>query len=188
MRLAFRLLISTAAAFAAAAHAQTPPPIKPGLWQVRMQHEGAGAPAMPDMSAHLKNMPPEQRRQVEAMMKERGVDMGGGPGQMKICLSKESLDQGRWQGEQGEQGNCKTDFTQRSAKSWKWRSVCTEPKAVSEGEATFVDAEHYNVKTSMTMAMQGGASRTMQTTMNSTWLGADCGDVKPVQAPKKKAG
>ncbi len=185
MRIASRLLITSCLAVAASAQAQNVPPIKPGLWQVKMQHEGAGAPAMPDMGAQLKNMPPEQRKKIEAMMKAQGVDLaGGGPGQMKICLTKESLDQGSWQ---GEQGSCKTDVTQRSAKSWKWRSVCTQPKAESEGEATFIDPEHYTVKTTTTTAMQG-QTRTIGTTLDSKWLGADCGSIKPVQPPKKQPG
>ena len=39
------------------------------------------------------------RKRMEAGMKERGIDMSGGPGQMKMCLSRESLDSGQWQGE-----------------------------------------------------------------------------------------
>lgn len=181
-----RLLAASgfACALAAPALAQNAPPIKPGLWEVHMQHEGAGMPRqMPDMSEHLKNMPPEQRKQMEAMMKERGVDMSGGPGKMRICLDKASLDQGRWQG--GEQGGCKTDVLSRSATSWKWKSVCTEPQAVSEGEASFATAESYTVRSTTTMTRRG-EERTIKTTLNSKWLGADCGDVKPVQAPRKK--
>src|SRR5688572_5613257 len=102
-----------AAALSAAAHAQTTPPIKPGLWQVNVENDGQ---KMPDMGEHLKNLPPEQRRQVEAMMKERGVDMSGGG--MKICHTKESLDQGKWQ---AEQGSCKTDVLSRTSTQWKWR-------------------------------------------------------------------
>lgn len=181
MRITSRFLVTLALAAGAGAQAQTAPPIKPGLWQVQVQHEGAAAEQMPDMSEHLKNMSPEQRKQVEAMMKSRGVDMSGGPGQMKICLSKESLDQGRWQ---GDQGRCKTDVTHRSATSWRWHSVCTDPKSESDGEANFSNAESYVVKSSTTMTVQGEV-RTTKTRMNSKWLGADCGDVKPVHAPKK---
>lgn len=177
------LVIAALASIGPAASAQTAPPIKPGLWEVQMEHEGAGMPKqMPDMGEHLKNMPPEQRKKIEAMMKERGVDMSGGPGRMRICLSKESLDQGRWQ---GDQGRCKTDVLSRSATSWKWKSVCSEPQAVSEGEASFAGPENYTVKTSTTMT-QGGQARTIKSTLNSRWVAADCGDVKPVQAPKQK--
>lgn len=178
-----RLVFATLAGVASAACAQNAPPIKPGLWEVQMEHEGAGMPRqMPDMSEHLKNMPPEQRKQVEAMMKQRGVDMSAGPGRMRICLSKESMDQGKWQ---GDQGRCKTDVLSRSATSWKWKSVCSEPQAVSEGEASFAGPESYTVRTTTTMT-QRGETRTIKSTLNSKWVAADCGDVKPVQAPKQK--
>lgn len=168
-----------AAALAGAAHAQSSPPIKPGLWQVQVENDGQ---KMPDMSEHLKNMPPEQRKQVEAMMKQRGVDMSGGAGGMKVCHTKESLDQGRWQ---AEQGNCKTDILSRSSTQWKWRSACTHPKAESVGEANFDNAESYTVVSTTTMAGPGGTPKTVKSTIRSKWLGADCGDLKPIQPPKK---
>lgn len=167
-----------AAALAGAAHAQSSPPIKPGLWQVKVENDGQ---KMPDMSEHLKNMPPEQRKQVEAMMKQRGVDMSGGG--MKICHTKESLDQGTWQ---AEQGNCKTDILSRSSTQWKWRSVCTNPKAESAGEANFESPESYTVVSTTTMAEPGGGPKTMKSMIRSKWLGADCGNLKPIQVPKKQ--
>lgn len=157
------------------------PPIKPGLWQVRSERELDGQrQQMPDMSEHLKNMPPEARRQMEAVMKARGVDIGGG-GDMRICLTKESLDQDRWR---DERGTCKTDFTSRSGSSWKWRTSCQEPPSETDGEATFPNAENYVVKTTTTMNMQG-QPRTTRMTLTSRWLGADCGDVKPVVNPRQ---
>jgi hypothetical protein len=162
---------------AGSAWAQSPPPIKPGLWEVRSERELDGQKQqMPDMSERLKNLPPEARAQIEAMMKQRGVDMSGGGGGMKICLTKESLDQGRWQ---NHQGTCKTDFTSRSGSTWKWHTSCSQPVAETDGEATFTSAESYTVKTATTTNVQG-APRTTHMTMNSKWLGADCGDVKPV--------
>jgi hypothetical protein len=179
MRYVFTLL--AAAALASGAHAQSAPPIKPGLWQVQVENDSGQK--MPDMSEHLKNMPPEQRKKIEAMMKERGVDMSGGAGGMKICHSKESLDQGKWQ---GDQGNCKTDILSRSSTQWKWRSVCSNPKAESVGEANFANPENYTVISTTTAAAPGGAPKTIKSTIRSKWLGADCGDLKPIQAPKTK--
>lgn len=172
--------IAAAALFAVSAstHAQTAPPIKTGLWQMQVEQEGA--PAMPDMSEQLKKMPPEQRKQVEAMMKERGVDVSGGG--LKMCISKESLEQNTWQGPQGQ---CSTEVLSRSASSWRWRSTCSEPKAESEGEAIFASPESYTVKSTTTVSFQG-APKTVRSTIRSTWLGADCGGLKPMVAPKGK--
>lgn len=159
------------------AYAQAAPPIKPGLWQVQTQQETDGQTAqMPDMSEHLKNLPPETRKQVEAMMKERGVDMSAGGGAVRICLTKESLDRGQWQ---HHQGSCKTDFTSRSGSTWKWHTSCREPASETDGEATFSGPESYTVKATTTTSAQDHP-RATRMTMKSNWLGADCGDVKPI--------
>jgi hypothetical protein len=163
------------------AQAQSAPPIKPGLWEVQVERDG-GQQKMPDVAAHLKNMPPERRQKIEAMMKARGVDMSGGANKLRMCLDKSSLDQGQWQGERD--ARCKTDMNRGSGK-WTWHSVCGEPyHAVTDGEATFSGTDSYVVKTSTTMTIRGEI-RTTQTTLRSKWLGADCGDVKPVQAMRR---
>ena len=152
------------------------PPIKPGLWEVHSQREVDGQRVqMPDMSERLKGMPPEARKQMEAVMKQRGVDMGSG-GDLKICLTKDSLDQGQWQ---KHQGTCKTDYSSRSGRTWKWHTSCSDPAAETDGEATFTNADAYTVKTATTMTVQG-QTRTSRMVLNSKWLGPDCGDVKPI--------
>lgn len=168
-------LIGLMAYAAEMAHAQAPP-IKPGLWQVRSEREVDGQKQQtPDMSEHMKNLPPDVRQRMEAMMKERGVDMGAG-GDMRICLTKESLDKERWR---DERGTCKTDFSDRRGNTWKWHTTCREPVSETDGEATFSNPENYVVKTTTQMTMQG-QPRNMRMTMTSKWLGADCGDVKPI--------
>ena len=158
-----------------AAHAQPAPPIKPGLWQVQSEREIDGQKA-PGPMERMKDLPPEARQQMEAMMKKRGVDMGQG-GVQKICHSRESLDQGRWK---GDSERCKTDVTSRSATSWKWHSSCTGPEFDMDGEAQFANPENYTVKTLMTTQRQG-KTQTMRMTVNAKWLGTDCGDLKPMQ-------
>lgn len=163
-------------ATAAGAMAQTTtPPIKPGLWQVQSEREVDGQKA-PDPMERLKNLPPEARKQMETMMKQRGVDMGHG-GVQKICHTRESLDQGQWT---GDNARCKTDITSRSATSWKWRSVCAAPESAMDGEALFASPEAYTVKTLMT-TNHAGKAQTMRMTINAKWVGANCGELKPMQ-------
>ncbi len=170
---------------AAGAWAQTAPPIKPGLWEIQTEREVDGKKA-PDMGDRLKNLPPAQRAQIEAMMKQRGVSMGdGGNAAIKICLNAESLAQGRWQGGQGDRSEhgqndrCKSDVTERSRSTWKWHAACTDPEVVSDGAATFTSGESYTVN--MTSVMKSdGVPRSTHMTMNAKWLGAGCGDLEPV--------
>lgn len=176
-RLASPGLLLSCLAMAAQAQAQTQsaPPIKPGLWEVKSERLVNGQP-MPDMAQRMKDMPPEARARMEAAMKARGGPTGG----LKICHTKESLDQGRWQ---EAQTRCKTDVGSRSGSVWKWHSSCGEPMpSETDGEVTFTSPESYAVKTSTTMTMKG-QPRTSQMTMTATWLGSDCGTVKPMTAP-----
>ncbi len=167
---------------AATAQAQTTPPIRPGLWQVQSERMSDGKKA-PDLGEQLKTMSPAMRQRMEASMKQHGIDMSGPPGQMKMCQTKESLDQGKWQ---GEQSACKTDFTTRSGSVWKWKSTCSQPPSVTEGEAVFTGSESYTVTSATTMSMKG-QNHTTSMTIKAKWLGADCGDLKPLKLPAMPA-
>jgi Protein of unknown function (DUF3617) len=159
--------------------AQVPaPPIKPGLWQVQSGSSVDGKP-MPDMSERMKSLPPEARKQMEAMMKQRGVDTSGGG--TRICMARETIDSGRWQ-DPGPR--CSFEVTSRSASAWKWRSACTEPPSTSEGEAVFHGPESYTVTNTSTVTRKGKAHSSTHVA-KMKWLGADCGDLKPMQIPKR---
>jgi hypothetical protein len=175
------LLVCGAWAAVSSAIAQSPP-IKPGLWQLQSAKLVAGNVPV-DISAHLKNMPPEARKRMEEVMKQKGIDMGSGDGSMKVCLSRESLDQGSWQ---GTQFGCKTDFKTRTASAWAWHSVCTNPPSESDGEAIFASPERYTVKSTSKASFQGQPTEA-QMTVNAQWVGADCGTLKPMTASTMQA-
>ncbi len=167
------------------ASAQTAPPLNPGLWELKNASVVDGNQPV-DVSAHLKSLPPEARKQMEAAMREKGIDMGAGDGSLKVCMSRESLDQGGWQ---GTQAGCKTEFTSRTASSWKWRATCMQPPSETVGEALFANPESYTVKTT-SKATVDGTPRTVQASINARWLGDNCGGLKPMtpssaQAPAK---
>ena len=173
-----RFALALAAALApAVADAQTPP-IKPGLWEVRSERQVDGRKAPPP-SDSMKNLSPEVRARIEAQMMANGVAIGVG-GANRVCLDKASLDAGRWQ---SRATSCKTDYGTRSATDWKWHSTCTEPESTSDGEAVFTNAENYTVSTTSTHTFRG-EPKTTQMTIRAKWIGADCGDLKPVD-PKR---
>jgi threonine synthase len=171
--------VSSLAALAVAAPALVAaqsPPVKPGLWEVRSERQDGKQTA--SSAEAMKNLTPETRAKVEAMMKQQGVAIGSG-GANRVCLSKESLDAGRWQGS----ANCKTEFGSRSASGWKWHSVCPQTDTTIDGEAVFADAENYTVRTATTRTFRGDTKVT-RTTLQAKWLGSDCGDLKPFE-PKR---
>ena len=149
------------------------PPIKPGLWQVQMEREVNGQ-KMPDMSERLKNMPPEKRAQFEAMMKQHGVGIGGGPNQ--VCYTRELLEHSPWA---DIQTDCKPTFSSRSSSSWKWHTSCPKSGYEADGEAVFINSENYTVK-STSVSKIGDKVRNSSATMTGKWVSADCGDVKPL--------
>ncbi len=173
----YPLLIALSCIAATAANAQSAPPIKPGLWQIKSEREVDGQKA-PDPGDRLKNLPPEVRAKIEAAMKGKGVDIGSG-GVTRLCHSSESLKENFVS---DNSTRCKTEITSRSAGAWKWHASCTQPEYEADGEAVFSGPENYTVKTSMTTKQQG-IRHTTRTSLAATWLSADCADLKPIQRP-----
>ena len=151
--------------------AQTPP-IKPGLWEVQSENSTGGQKTT-QPSDRLQNLPPAVRAQVEASMKQKGIAVGG-DGLNKICFTKESMDPARF----GNAASCKTEPRERTARSWKSHTVCTEPPMTLDSETVFNSSESYTVNTTMTMTVRG-ETKTSRRTIRAKWLGADCGDLKP---------
>jgi hypothetical protein len=169
-----RLLVAASLAagtvfIAPLAAAQTPP-IKPGLWEVKLV---GGEDRSAQLAERMKNMPPDKRAQMEAMMKEHGIDITAG-GATHVCYDKDSMDVAQLE----KQTTCKTDFSSRTSSSWKWHSVCSQFKSESDGEAVFTNAENYTINTTTTSTMSG-QPKTTKRTMQAKWLGSNCGDLKP---------
>ena len=138
----FLVTVFSIAASVSAAQAQTPPPIKPGLWQIHGEREVNGQ-KQPDASDRLKNMSPEKRAQIEAMMKQHG--MGGSLGMGQVCYTRETLDRSPWA---GVQTDCKADFSTRSASSWKWHTTFFQNPATRPMAKPFSPkSENYTVTT-----------------------------------------
>jgi Protein of unknown function (DUF3617) len=173
-------LITLAALFAGApaAYTQTIAPMKPGLWQMRVERmeNGQKAPDPADrMQERMKSMPPEKRKQFEEMMKREGVSADD-HGAMKVCYSKKMVESAG----PADQGGCKTTFSNRSSTDWKWHSSCPALGYEGDGEATFYNSENFVVKSSG-VSTAGGKSHTSTSTRTGKWLSADCGDLKAIE-------
>jgi hypothetical protein len=149
------------------------PPIKPGLWEVKQV--GGDTQGSARMAAELDKLSPQQRAQIEAMMKERGASFSAAGFDVRICLSKDSLDPARWD----HQSNCKTDYSTRTSAAWKFHSVC--PTSQTDGEVVFTSPESYTVNASTTM-QQGSDTKARRMSMQAKWLSASCGDIKPFKS------
>src|SRR5690606_10979285 len=166
------------------AHAEAPP-IKPGLWEITTESRQLDGKPLPDLSAqmteHLKKMPPEMRKKMEAQMKAQGVQMVPDQGgtTVRVCLTKQMLEQYRWQ---HNDAHCENTATNRSAATWTWRFKCTQPPGEGEGTTTFYRGEEYRSEMRLRTEREG-KTHLMTTKHRGKWLGTDCGGLRPVAPP-----
>ena len=179
------LLAAALAACATVAGAQS---LKPGLWEItnKMQTgSGQMEQHMAQAQQQMANMPPEQRKMVEEMMARQGVKMGtagGGGMTVKVCMTKDMVERNEMPAQQ--RGDCKTTQQSRSGNTMKMAFACTNPPSSGEGQITFASPEAYNMKMAVNTTVQG-KPETVHMDGAGKWLGADCGDIKPIAAPKK---
>jgi Protein of unknown function (DUF3617) len=185
MKLHHALVALAAAAFAVGASAQN---LKPGLWEVTnnmKSSSGEMEKAMAQAQQQMAGMPPEQRRMMEQMMAKQGMQMGaGGPGAMssRICMTQEMVERNEIP---AQQGDCRTTSQQRTGNTMKFAFSCTNPPSSGEGTYTFVSSEAYTVKMAVHSTMQG-KRETMNMDGSGKWLGANCGNIKPMRPSQTK--
>lgn len=162
--------------------------LAPGLWEMTMQMpQSAGGPdlgaAMAQMQEQLAKMPPEQRKQVEAMLAQQGVGApglkpGAAPGQppaLRMCISKEASARGDMP---DPEGRCRQDNLKRSGNKVSFNFTCTNPPATGTGEYVFTGDRAYTGKMLMNTE-RGGTPVSMEMQLSGKFISADCGDVKP---------
>jgi hypothetical protein len=161
--------------------------LKPGLWEINNKMQtGSGQleKAMADMQKQMAGMSPDQRKMMQDMMAKQGMSMAPGAGggmAVKVCMTKESIERNELP---SQQGDCKTTTTPRMGNTMKMSFVCTQPPSSGEGQVTFVSPEAYTMKMAMKTSVQG-KPETMTMDGGGKWLSADCGNIKPLAAPKK---
>ena len=184
MRLTTALLLTLLCATASLAQEIKPLDVKLGLWETKLTTELGGmsrTQAMPGIPPEvLKNMPPEQRAKMEAMMKSRAAG-GAAAVPTKTCITRESLNSN--QGFARSQSSCKQKVITSTSTRQQIHVDCNQEEMKMAGDLTVerIDAEH--VKGSM--VMKGGQpEHPIETKMSfeNTWLAADCGNVKPAIA------
>jgi hypothetical protein len=176
--------LSTAAAVLALAlvlpaGAQT---MKPGLWEINNKMSGGQMDqAMADMQKQLAQMPPEQRKQMEAMMAQRGMRMATGPNGgtvVQMCMTKEMVERNDVPTREG----CSTTQQKRSGNSMHIAFTCTDPPSSGEGDVTFTP-ESYTSRMTVKSTVQGKVD-TMVIDASGKWMRGDCGNVKPLTPGK----
>ena len=177
-------LLSMTLCLLGATHAVQAQKLTPGLWESSVTIKSGDASmdtAMARMQEELAKMPPEQRKQMEAMMAGRGMAMGGvagKPNALRVCISKEQAE--RNEPPQGTEGRCKRDALERSGSTLKFKISCSDPVSTGEGSFNFTSDKAYSGNMVMNVSREGRPMR-MEIQQEGKWLGADCGSLKPRQ-------
>lgn len=154
--------------------------MSPGLWEhtaTLKSQSGKMEKAMKEMQQALASMPPEQRRQMEAMMGQQGLSVGPQGTSFKVCLSKEDAERDQLP---PPQDGC-SQTARRSGNVWNISFKCPGPPPSSgQGTVTMLSATAYSGVIQVATEVDGKPEQ-MQMSSTGKWLGAQCGSVKPVK-------
>lgn len=160
--------------------------MKPGLWEITSQMQGAAGSkvdaAMAEMQKQMAGMSPEQRKMIEDSMAKQGVKLAGSAGggmKVQMCMTREMIERNEVASSQ--QGDCTQTRSPRSGNTLKFSFECTKPPSKGEGLITFDGAEAYTMKVTTTIK---GKAESMEMQGSGKWLSADCGNVKPPPVTK----
>jgi hypothetical protein len=177
--------------------------MSPGLWENNMTWDGEGMKelqaqqteemkaAMAQMKEQFATMPPEQRKQMEAIMAQSGLQMNNdgvsfnndqvqvssSGTKVKSCITQAEIDRGEFP---DNAEGCQSTIQKISATRFKATFICAgAEQSTGESEVTFHSPKHYSGSGKMTTQFEG-KPRVMTFKMEGTWLDSDCGSVAPV--------
>jgi hypothetical protein len=156
---------------------------RPGLWERTATTQMEGTPVAP--VADLSKLPPDRRAQIETMMAAR-TSTTPTASVLRQCVTPEMLKQ--WdafsRGERDDSGCARTVIDQ-SARNIRIAMVCAGGKET--GTADFSAASPDRVTGTITMVRQEErGERKVRIDIDTRWLGADCGNVKPGESQPVK--
>lgn len=160
--------------------------MKAGLWEVKTTRQivdGQDMRAqMQQMQQQMASLPPDQRRQMEAMMNKQGVGMGPG-GATRMCISEEMAK--RDTPVVDPEGRCQPTKISRSGNTTRYEIDCMMDgrRTTGKGEST-VSGNSIASRMDMT-TMDASGRHTMQTESQMTWLGPDCKGLAPVGGSRR---
>jgi hypothetical protein len=161
--------------------------IKPGLWESQSTVTNTMT-LPPEVQAKIASMPPAQQAQMRAMMP------GGGGGKPMTVTSKSCIESQMtldgFLNQQQQRSGMKCNFTNRvqTADGAAFDTSCTMAQGTGSGhtEIHVIDDGHVKSSTHMTIdnTSQGHPMHmTADSSSTTTYLGAECGDVKPYTPP-----
>ena len=147
----------------------TTSPMSPGLWEMTIQS---------DQMRQQPQMSPQQAEQMRKMgMNVPEIRNGGMV--MKVCYTAEMLAKNEIPGKQGEQ-ECQPKSMSRNGNTFSSEVVCNGPNMKGTGTSTgTMSSTSFQTNTSFSGTM-GGQPVNTKSQISGVFLGADCGNVKPI--------
>jgi Protein of unknown function (DUF3617) len=177
--LGIAIIVASAGAPARAAA----PNAKPGLWERTVTRQMEGAPVAP--MADSAKLTPEQRARLEQMMSLRGTTAPT-TSIVRYCITPEAAQ--RWESfaqDSGADTKCERTVQDESAGALKMTLVCAGGQ---QGTAAFTAVDANRIRGTITWVRQESAGERKTTVaIDSRWVSADCGAVKP-GAPQQVKG
>lgn len=170
--------------------------IQPGLWEVTGKIKGGNSPAMPDqgkamqsmpqmspemlakMNAQSAQLPPEQRKAMEAAMeamKNMRINKDGNTA-MKVCLTKEMIDTQQFLNQDGKCSHVKGPMI---GNTQKFNFNCTDPVSNGEGTVTYQSNASYSGSLKI-KSVQNGKPVEFVVDNTGKFIDTNCGSVKPM--------
>lgn len=156
--------------------------VKEGLWETTLSMSGmAGMPGIPDDV--LAKLTPEQRAQMEEMMKQRGMSSNGHATVIKSCVTKEKIEKGMAFSDEKRE-NCTHTIVNSISTHAEIKLHCEMNKdsanKATVDSTTVIDVVGPASAKGTTHAVTVSNGRTMASdmTFTSKYLGAECGDIK----------
>ncbi len=159
--------------------------LKAGLWEIRVVKQTVDGrdisaqttATMERMQQAMASLPPEQRARMEALMKQNGVSTGS-KGGFRICVSPEMarrdapiLDP---------QGRCQPATVTHQGNETHFQFSCTTNGVTTSGQGVAtVQGDTINTHTDVTTRTSSGETHSTQSDSAMSYVGADCGDLKP---------
>jgi hypothetical protein len=163
--------------------------LKPGLWEVKIVKQVVDgrdttaqmAASQAQLQQAMANLTPEQRAKMQAFMpKSAGL---GGDGNFQICISPEFAK--RDQPVIDKDGHCQPGAVEHNGNTTTYEFTCTSGGSTRRGKGTTVaNGDVIESQMDLTTTQSTGQTRTMHSESEMRFVGADCGDVKPADAPK----
>jgi hypothetical protein len=163
--------------------------MKPGLWQYTIIGESKGDPmsaASPAERAQMEeakaHITPEQRAQMEAMMKQPMAAMGTAakPRTWMACTTKENIQKNFARMRVNEPGStCKTTSIRQTSTVSESREVCSGSNAGNSNTTLLVELPSSETLIGTIHTTMSGGGYEFNLKINGRWMGPACGDLKP---------